>query len=461
MIPEKQRRTFLSYSRNDKDFALQLAKELKAAGFPLWIDQLDIPTGARWDDELEKALMECSIFMVILTPDSTASENVKDEIGFAIDNGKRILPILLENAKVPLRLRRFQYVDFTTKSYEDGVESAKKLLRNLTDTPTEPIPVVPRAVAASHHPRSAASSATPTAPTPVQKKGSPKALLIGFGIVGIIGIVASIVTIALLWFGISIENRGASPAVSTPVIQPTDLPGPTKQEEHEPAPTQKQVQQATNTLEPTPLQNTPTPEIQKYYTENFDGELNTWKIFVADARRDEPVISSELFDDFSMRVEGGSYLFEITRRMIYAYSYYEAFSYSDVRVDARIDSRNVNANKAGLICRYSEKEGWYEFSIANNGLYNIYFAKPNAQGLITYRRIADGGSNKVNVGNASNEYSIICQGNKLSLYINGDLIKQTSDDLSILRSGKIGVSVTSANSLPVIVGFDWIEISEP
>jgi len=93
MVPENQRRTFLSYSRNDKDFALQLAKELKAARFPLWIDQLDNPTGARWDDELEKALVECSIFMVILTPDSTASENVKDEIGFAIDNGKRILPI--------------------------------------------------------------------------------------------------------------------------------------------------------------------------------------------------------------------------------------------------------------------------------------------------------------------------------------------------------------------------------
>lgn len=47
MVPENQRRTFLSYSRNDKDFTLQLANELKAAGFPLWIDQLDIPTGAR------------------------------------------------------------------------------------------------------------------------------------------------------------------------------------------------------------------------------------------------------------------------------------------------------------------------------------------------------------------------------------------------------------------------------
>jgi len=140
MSPEKQRDTFLSYSRINKDFALQLARELKSAGFSVWIDQLDIPTGARWDDELEKALDECEIFMVILTPASIASDNVKDEIGYAIDTDKRILPILLENAKIPLRLRRFQYVDFTGKTYAEGVEGAKQQLRKLIDEPTNPRP---------------------------------------------------------------------------------------------------------------------------------------------------------------------------------------------------------------------------------------------------------------------------------------------------------------------------------
>ena len=140
MSSEKQRRTFLSYSRINESFALKLAKELKAANFPVFFDQLDIPTGARWDTELEKALDECEVFMVILTPSSINSENVKDEIGYAIDHGKRILPVLLEESKIPLRLRRFQYVDFTTKSFDDGIESAKYLLRNLIDTPTALIP---------------------------------------------------------------------------------------------------------------------------------------------------------------------------------------------------------------------------------------------------------------------------------------------------------------------------------
>src|SRR5688572_20697756 len=106
MAPEKQPHIFISYSRVDKNFALRLAHELRAAGFRIWLDQLDIPPGARWDAEVESALQSCEIFLIILTPASMASENVKDEIGYAIDSNKRILPILLENASLPLRLRR-------------------------------------------------------------------------------------------------------------------------------------------------------------------------------------------------------------------------------------------------------------------------------------------------------------------------------------------------------------------
>jgi hypothetical protein len=138
MTAEKQRKTFLSYSRVNKDFAIRLAKELKSEGFNIWLDQMDIPAGARWDREVEKALRESEIFMIILTSASVDSENVMDEIGYAIDNNKRFLPVLLEKCEVPFRLRRFQYVDFTDKSFDDGVESAKELLRGLVAQPTIP-----------------------------------------------------------------------------------------------------------------------------------------------------------------------------------------------------------------------------------------------------------------------------------------------------------------------------------
>lgn len=120
--------TFISYSRVNSDFAVRLAQDLKLAGFDVWLDQLDIPTGARWDDEIEKALEACDTFMIVLSPKSIQSQNVKDEIGYAIDTGKHILPVVLEDCQVPLRVRRFQYVDFSDDSYEESLSTIKTLL---------------------------------------------------------------------------------------------------------------------------------------------------------------------------------------------------------------------------------------------------------------------------------------------------------------------------------------------
>ena len=129
---------FVSYPRKNAEFALQLARELKSEGFQVWFDQLDIQAGSRWDDEVQKALGECEIFMVILTPEAIESQNVKDEIGYAIDSGKRILPLLLEKCDIPFRLRRFQYVDFTEMDYKVGIENAERLLTNLINADTIP-----------------------------------------------------------------------------------------------------------------------------------------------------------------------------------------------------------------------------------------------------------------------------------------------------------------------------------
>jgi Mg-chelatase subunit ChlD len=135
---EDKHRTFISYPRKNAEFALRLARELKSAGFDIWFDQLDIPAGARWDDEVQKALADCGIFMVILTPEAIESENVKDEIGYAIDSRKRILPVLLKPCNIPYRLRRFHYVDFTMLDYDLGVETAEKLLTGLIHETTLP-----------------------------------------------------------------------------------------------------------------------------------------------------------------------------------------------------------------------------------------------------------------------------------------------------------------------------------
>jgi hypothetical protein len=205
MAADIQRSAFFSYSRINKEFATKLAKGLRSAGYPIWFDLFDIPTGARWDDEVEKALHECSIFMIILTPASIASENVKDEIGYAIDHGKRILPILMEQCEVPLRLRRFQYVDFTAKSFEEGFESAKELLASLIDegsvigipTETKPLPTKPTG-----------ASLTATTPKNLRSTGL---------VIGVVGIIM-IVVLVIGGVGFSFLSNRPTPATEMAVI---------------------------------------------------------------------------------------------------------------------------------------------------------------------------------------------------------------------------------------------------
>jgi hypothetical protein len=106
-------RYFLSYSRADQQFALRFATDLRAREVAIWIDQLDIRPSERWDRAIERAVLECCGMVVILSPRSVESDNVADEISYAVDRGKPVLPIMIERCSLPLRITRMQMIDAT------------------------------------------------------------------------------------------------------------------------------------------------------------------------------------------------------------------------------------------------------------------------------------------------------------------------------------------------------------
>lgn len=118
---------FFSYCRDDSEFALRLAEELKAAGASVWLDQLDISPGERWDRAVGDAINDCPRMLVILSPASVNSTNVMDEVSFALEARKTVIPILLSDCAIPFRLRRVQYVDFRT-DYAGGLKALLKTL---------------------------------------------------------------------------------------------------------------------------------------------------------------------------------------------------------------------------------------------------------------------------------------------------------------------------------------------
>lgn len=135
---------FFSYSREDSAFALRLAGDLKAAGANVWLDQLDIIPGERWARSVESALNSSPRLLVILSPASASSTNVQDEVNFALEERKTIIPVLFRDCKVPFQLRPFQYVDFRT-DYDRGLG------------------VMLRTLGVDHHMEAPAEAATPAA----------------------------------------------------------------------------------------------------------------------------------------------------------------------------------------------------------------------------------------------------------------------------------------------------------
>ena len=130
--PAQEVAAFISYSRADSEFALRLAQDLKAAGAHVWLDQLDIHAGHEWDNAIEAALVGAQQMLLILSPDSANSRNVRNEVALALDEGKVILPILHRDCTVPLQLRRLQHIDFRT----DYARGFSLLLRHMQEQPS-------------------------------------------------------------------------------------------------------------------------------------------------------------------------------------------------------------------------------------------------------------------------------------------------------------------------------------
>jgi hypothetical protein len=103
---------FLSYARADAEFAVKLAADLRAKGMKVWRDADDIPPGSSWDLEIQKALGKCTHLLLVATPRSVESPNVADEIGFALNKQKTVIPLMLETCDLPMRVHRAQWVDF-------------------------------------------------------------------------------------------------------------------------------------------------------------------------------------------------------------------------------------------------------------------------------------------------------------------------------------------------------------
>lgn len=184
-----------------------------------------------------------------------------------------------------------------------------------------------------------------------------------------------------------------------------------------------------------------------YFTEEFDGGLPNWSYFYF----------GDSENDFNITTDNSQMVIDITKPQTYVYINYDPYTYADVRVDAQTENMGNNDNNISLYCRAQDNVGWYEFNISSGGLWDIlrYDEQTN-----DYVALYNGGSYNINMGKGKpNTFTLICQGNTISAYINDKLARSVTD--YTLSEGTVGVSASSFESGSATVGFDWVAVSEP
>lgn len=88
---------FISYSRKDIAFAKLIRQALQSSDLDTWIDWERIPVGENWWREICQAIAESNVFMFIISRNSIGSPVCKDEINEALNNRKRIIPIIVDD----------------------------------------------------------------------------------------------------------------------------------------------------------------------------------------------------------------------------------------------------------------------------------------------------------------------------------------------------------------------------
>ena len=191
------------------------------------------------------------------------------------------------------------------------------------------------------------------------------------------------------------------------------------------------------------------PETQGYYTEEFDGNLDSWTSSIAG---EESQVETSM--------EDGRLVFHLSPSgdtLPAMYYFNENFTYTDVRVDVVTTNNGNNSNAVILVCQ-SNEGGWYEFGVSNSGIYTIY-AWDAAQQV--WSELDAGNSSSIGSGLATNTYTAVCRGSELSLFVNGELAASIVDTTFNFSEGSIGFGVSATQAVPVDLFIDSLTVSQP
>lgn len=122
---------FISYSRIDKNIVFPFVKRIEQELNTIcWIDFEGIESGSQFEEVIVNAIEESDVVLFMLSDSSINSKWTKREVLYAEDEGKRIVPVVIDGKE----LRKWFKFHFGNVDYIDinEEEQCDKLLNNLS-----------------------------------------------------------------------------------------------------------------------------------------------------------------------------------------------------------------------------------------------------------------------------------------------------------------------------------------
>ncbi len=115
---QRKLKAFISYSRDDLDFADQLDAVLDGSGFEAIIDRHGISAADDWRQRLGELIRDADSIVFVLSPSSASSDICRWEVEEATRLAKRIVPVVnrpLSGVAPPRQLTDLNYIHFYTE----------------------------------------------------------------------------------------------------------------------------------------------------------------------------------------------------------------------------------------------------------------------------------------------------------------------------------------------------------
>jgi len=110
---------FVSYSRRDSDFVGRLADGVSGRGKEVWLDVEGIADGEVFPEAIKRAIEQSDACLFVITPESVHSAYCENEVEYARDMSKRIVPVLREtvpDSELPAEIRDRNWIPFVEES---------------------------------------------------------------------------------------------------------------------------------------------------------------------------------------------------------------------------------------------------------------------------------------------------------------------------------------------------------